>query len=244
LILFASAVTVLGVGIMTNASDIVVSYDAAAGSSYRLERKLQLTDADWASASSDFMASMTGPAQFTDPGALSLGQAFYRVGVVLPLMVARNGNGTGGITSTPAGIDCGATCSANFDANSLVTLTAAADSGSSFTGWTGGGCSGTGTCQVTMTAAQSVTATFQLSQYTLTVNKSGTGSGTVTSSPAGINCGSTCSANYNYGTFVTLTPAAAVGSSFTGWSGGGCSGTGTCSVTMTAAQSVTAAFSQ
>ena len=61
--------------------------------------------------------------------------------------------------------------------------------------------------------------------FPLTVSKGGTGSGTVTSSPAGINCGSTCSATYNSGTSVTLTAAAASGSTFGGWSGA-CSGTG------------------
>jgi hypothetical protein len=75
----------------------------------------------------------------------------------------------------------------------------------------------------------------------LTVTKAGTGSGTVMSSPSGINCGSTCGASYSSGTSVTLTAAAASGSTFAGWSGA-CSGTGTCTVSMTAARSVTAAF--
>ena len=77
--------------------------------------------------------------------------------------------------------------------------------------------------------------------FPLTVTKSGTGSGTVTSSVGGINCGSTCSANIASGTAVTLTAAPAAGSTFTGWSGA-CTGSGTCLVTMTAAQSVTATF--
>jgi hypothetical protein len=96
-----------------------------------------------------------------------------------------------------------------------------------------------------MSAATTVTATFTapVQQFTLTVSKAGTGSGTVTSNPAGINCGSTCTANYNSGTVVTLTASAAGGSRFSGWSGGGCSGTGgTCSVTMNAATTVTATF--
>src|SRR5439155_65795 len=58
----------------------------------------------------------------------------------------------------------------------------------------------------------------------LTVSKTGTGSGTVTSSPAGISCGTTCSASFTSGTMVTLTAAPAAGSTFTGWSGGGCAG--------------------
>lgn len=77
---------------------------------------------------------------------------------------------------------------------------------------------------------------------TLTVNKTGTGSGVVTSNPAGINCGSDCSEAYTSGTQVTLTATAAGGSTFTGWSGGGCSGAGTCIVNVTANLTVTANF--
>jgi hypothetical protein len=97
-----------------------------------------------------------------------------------------------------------------------------------------------------MTQARSVTATFNVippQQFTLMVSKAGTGSGTVTSNPAGINCGATCSALFDFGTSVTLTASAASGSTFAGWSGEGCSGTGTCTVSMTQARSVTATFS-
>jgi hypothetical protein len=78
--------------------------------------------------------------------------------------------------------------------------------------------------------------------FALTVAKSGTGSGTVTSADGNINCGTACSFNYPSGTQVTLTATPATGSTFAGWSGGGCTGTGTCQVTMSAAQSVTATF--
>jgi hypothetical protein len=77
---------------------------------------------------------------------------------------------------------------------------------------------------------------------TLTVTRAGTGSGTVTSVPAGIDCGSACSASFNPGVNVTLSATAYSGSTFAGWSGEGCSGTGTCSVSMTQARSVTATF--
>jgi hypothetical protein len=93
-----------------------------------------------------------------------------------------------------------------------------------------------------MTAATTVYATF-IPVYSLTVTKSGTGSGTVTGSDGLINCGSTCSVNYGSGTSVTLTALANSGSTFSGWSGGDCSGTGTCTVDMTAATTVTATFS-
>lgn len=76
---------------------------------------------------------------------------------------------------------------------------------------------------------------------TLTVATSGTGSGTVTSSPAGINCGATCSASLESNSSATLTATPATGSTFTGWSGA-CSGTGSCLVTMNTNQTVTATF--
>jgi hypothetical protein len=76
---------------------------------------------------------------------------------------------------------------------------------------------------------------------TLTVTKTGDGSGTVTSSPAGISCGATCSHNYALGTMVTLTASAASGSAFSGWSGA-CSGSGACVVTVNADTAVTATF--
>src|SRR5438128_24597 len=90
------------------------------------------------------------------------------------------------------------------------------------------GGSGTATGTVTLSAATTVAATFAVQTFTLTVSKMGAGIGTVTSSPAGISCGATCAAAYSSGTAVTLTAAPAAGSTFSGWSGGGCSGTGTC----------------
>lgn len=79
-------------------------------------------------------------------------------------------------------------------------------------------------------------------QYTLSVSKGGAGSGTVTSSPGGINCGTVCSSSYSPGSVTTLTAAPASGATFTGWSGGGCTGTGTCSLSMNANMAVTASF--
>ena len=78
-------------------------------------------------------------------------------------------------------------------------------------------------------------------QYTLTVSRTGTG--TVTSSPSGINCGSTCSASFTSGTSVILSSQPSAGSSFAGWSGGACYGASpTCSVTMDAPKTITAVF--
>jgi hypothetical protein len=159
--------------------------------------------------------------------------------VTRTLTVTKGGGGTGTVTSNPTGIDCGSTCSHNFDDGTSVTLTAAASAGSSFTGWSGD-CTGSSTCSLTMSAAHSATATFETDK-TLTVATAGSGTGSVTSSPGGIDCGSTCSHAFAHGTSVTLTATAGSGSSFTGWSGD-CSGTGTCSVTMSAARSATATF--
>jgi len=156
------------------------------------------------------------------------------------LSVSKAGTGNGTVTSTPAGIDCGSDCSEVFDFNTEVTLSPAAATGSTFTGWSGA-CTGTGDCVVTMDAAKSVTATFTLNIYTLTVSKTGDGSGTVTSTPAGIDCGSDCSEDYDYNTQVTLTADADTGSIFTGWSGS-CTGISDCIVTMDAAKSVIAEF--
>jgi len=157
------------------------------------------------------------------------------------LTVSRNGTGAGTVTSSPAGIDCGGDCSESFGSGTQVTLIATAAGGSAFAGWSGA-CTGNGSCLVTMSAARSVTATFDLlPSYLLTVSKNGAGSGTVSSSPAGIDCGGDCSESYTSGTPVVLTAVAAALSAFTGWTGA-CTGTGSCQVTMDAARNVGAGF--
>jgi len=77
------------------------------------------------------------------------------------LSVAKAGSGTGSVTSTPAGIACGADCDETFASGASVTLSAAPDAGASFAGW-GGACSGSGSCTLSMDTAKSVTATFAL----------------------------------------------------------------------------------
>ncbi len=147
-------------------------------------------------------------------------------------------NGSGTVTSNPAGINCGAACSASFLEGSTVTLTATPAAGWKFDGWSGA-CVGAN-CGVTMSANKSATATFSRRDYTLTVNKSG--QGTVTSAPAGIDCGGDCTELYNPGTSVTLAATPATGYKFDGWSGA-CAGTGSCTVAMDADKTATAAFS-
>lgn len=76
---------------------------------------------------------------------------------------------------------------------------------------------------------------------TMTVTRSGTGTGSVVSNPAGINCGTVCTFAFAGKTVVTMTATPLTGSNFTGWSGA-CSGTGPCTVTMDGTKNVTATF--
>jgi len=137
------------------------------------------------------------------------------------LTVSRTGSGTGTVVSAPTGISCGSVCSRTFGAGALVTVTATPAGDSVFTGWSGGGCSGTGPCTVTVAGATTVSAAFGLPTFTLSVTRSGTGSGTVTSEPSGIGCPVTCAAAYAPGAPVRLTARADFGSVFGGWNGGG-----------------------
>jgi len=156
------------------------------------------------------------------------------------LTLSLTGSGKGIVTSVPGGINCGPTCLASFGSGTTVQLIAAADPGSTFTGWTGA-CSGTGACQVDMNSVESVAAGFGLGGATLTVAETGTGIGIVTSSPNGINCGTTCTVDFSFGTVVQLSAVANTGSAFAGWTGP-CSGTGSCQLTMNSNQSVSAIF--
>jgi hypothetical protein len=120
------------------------------------------------------------------------------------LSVSKAGTGTGTVTSYPSGINCGTNCSADYPDSTLVTLTAAPAANSTFAGWSGGVCSDTGACIVAMNSVKSVTATFYISGDPLRVYKAGTDTGTVTSYPAGINCGTTCIGYFTGGSLVTL----------------------------------------
>jgi alpha-tubulin suppressor-like RCC1 family protein len=179
-------------------------------------------------------------------GAGASGSTTLTVKEMLTLSVMEQGDGLGTVTSIPGGINCGSTCWSSYLSDSQVTLTAAPAANSTLVGWSG--CSAVSglTCTVTMSAAKTVTATFNLKRFVLGVSKTGIGTGTVTSSPAGITCGSDCSEPYVIGTTVTLTASPALGSVFlNGWSGcdavSGLTGE-TCRVTMGAARTVTANF--
>jgi hypothetical protein len=154
------------------------------------------------------------------------------------LAIGMGGAGAGTVTG-PAGINCGTPCSSTLQQGTSLSLSANPQAGSTFVSW-GGDCSGTTTtCTLTMDTDHNVTATFGRSPKTLTV-VTGSG-GTVTSNPTGINCGSSCSQQFAYGTVVTLTASAPAGWSFAGWSGD-CSGTGPCTTTMDTDHTVVAHF--
>ncbi|MCF6355679.1 MAG: choice-of-anchor D domain-containing protein [Candidatus Polarisedimenticolaceae bacterium] len=233
------------------------------------------------------------------------------------LTVEKSGQGSGLVQSQAQDIDCGAACSSSYSHGTEVTLTAVAESDSFFAGWSGGGCSGTASCVVTLDQAVTVTAqfdaalpvtytitatagsngritppgetvvnegatqdysivadagyhiadvtvngesvgaeasyqfvdldrnheisaTFAVNMHRLTVKKTGLGSGSVQAQ--GIDCGADCSSSYSHGAEVTLTAVAESDSFFASWSGGGCSGTASCVVTLDQAVTVTAQF--
>jgi len=169
--------------------------------------------------------------------ALIAGCASKPKQVMLTMAVAGNGS----VTSTPAGIACPTTCSAAFPSGTLVTLLAAAGSGSSFAGWSGD-CAGTGACVLLADRMNSVSATFAVvASYPVAVSKAGNGSGSVVSTPAGINCGGACNGTFAAGTLVLLSAAPGAHSTFAGWSGD-CTGMGPCLLGVAAAKSATATF--
>jgi hypothetical protein len=183
----------------------------------------------------------SGPCPLTVSSDVSLTAAFsqkpppppqgtHRLSVVL--------QGSGRVVSSPAGIDCGATCSSQFDTGTSVSLVATPAAGWRFSGWSGD-CTGSGQCAIALAADVAVTAIFERIRFSLAVRRNG--SGTVRSSPAGIDCGQTCTAPFDSGTAVSLMAEPDVGSRFVGWSDG-CTGSGECKLTLDTDAVVTATF--
>lgn len=175
------------------------------------------------------------------------------------LIVQRSGTGTGTVENVLPGavgvppINCTTQCTSTFAIGAQVSLLATPGANSTFGGWTG--CeSATGTlCKVTVTAgpATIVTANFQMGNTALTVQRMGSGSGTVGSTPAGIACGSPapqtppltqCVNSFAKGTKVVLTGVPGASTTFGGWSG--CDSTSylNCTVTLTTPRGVSVTF--
>ncbi len=126
--------------------------------------------------------------------------------------------GSGAVVSTPAGIDCPRICSATFAAATSVSLTATPAAGFTFSGFSGA-CSGP-LCPLVLSGDSNVQAAFTaVPTHRLTVALSGTGKGSVTSDPAGIDCPDTCTATFQEGTAVTLTATPDPMSRLTLWAG-------------------------
>lgn len=158
------------------------------------------------------------------------------------LTVVLGSTGSGTVVSSPAGIDCGTDCDQAFASGTLVNLTATPDGSSTFGGWSGG-CSGTAaTCSVNLDSDVTVTANFDKVRKSLQITKLGSGTGTVTSTPAGIDCGVACGTMFAIDQSISLTATPDSNSRFIGWSVPTCTGTGDCTFTFTDDLTVTATF--
>ncbi len=164
--------------------------------------------------------------------------------------------GKGKVTTANKSIDCGIVCTATYAAGSLVAMTAAPGSGSSFTSWTGA-CSGAAaTCTVSVNGQDDVGAVFTplpsggggggggTATPTLQLKVSTSNPGVVTSNVGGINCGTVCSANVAVGTVVMLTATPPAGKTFAGWSGACTSSAPICIVSVNANLSAKASFNK
>jgi len=159
----------------------------------------------------------------TPPGLGHVLQRRHRATRLAPLTVevsAAAGKGT--VTSNPAGIVCGTACTQSYSVGVAVVLLAQPDPGSVFAGWSGDCTGAASSTSVTMTTPTSGTgktcvATFNAAPpVTLTAIKAGVGSGTVTSNPAGIVCGTACTQSYSMGIAVMLLAQPDPGSVFCG----------------------------
>ena len=148
--------------------------------------------------------------------------------------------GGGTVTSMPAGISCPGVCSAAFDRDASVTLTAN-PAPSSQVAWSGA-CSGSEACTVKMDAAKTVSATF--ARITHVVSVIVAGKGRVTSSPAGIACSRACKTSFPEGTAMTLKAKPLAGYVFVGWTGACRGKTPACSKSVSSDLGVAATFAR
>ncbi len=142
------------------------------------------------------------------------------------LSAGTTGNGSGTIELNPPG--------GRYDSVTVVTMTATANTGSSFAGWSGDLSGSVNPITVTMDSNKSVTATFNLNTYTLSTGTTGNGNGSIGLNPPG--------GTYTYGTVVTVTATANTGSSFAGWSGDLSGSVNPITVTIDGNKSITATF--
>ncbi len=148
--------------------------------------------------------------------------------------IERTGTGSGEFEASFGTVDCsGTACTVALPVGATTTIKPAPATGSMFEGWAAGACDAFPTgCQLTVDDDVSLSAAFKLGRATVTVEKTGAGVARITSSPPGIDCGVTCTGEFDYGTMVTLTAELTAGSTFQAWSGP-CTGTGDCTVMAT-----------
>jgi hypothetical protein len=156
-----------------------------------------------------------------------------------------NKTGDGGGTVTGTGVNCGTDCAESYPNGSLVTLTAAPALLSCFDGWNGCDSLIGLDCTIMMNQARTVAASFTSSHCwtrTLTVNKIGSGSGTISSVPSGIDCGADCEESYGPDSAVVLSPDPGYGSCFNGWTGCDALSGHDCTVVMSGNKTVSGSF--
>ncbi len=196
-------------------------------------------------------AGSTPTCSATVSAALAVQAAFVAPRTVT---VTAAGSGSGTVTSLPAAINCAVaagvatgTCSAPFADGTSVTLTTAPAAQQFFGAWSGGCTASATSCTFAALGSNVSAQVTLLAPRTLTVLGGGVGAGSVTSTPAGVNCSigagtatGSCAVAFADATSVALTAAPATGSTFAAW-GGACSGLA-CVLAMTSARSVTATF--
>lgn len=156
------------------------------------------------------------------------------------LTVALREPAGGVVRSDLEGIECGSRCSHSYPDGAAVSLTATPAPHFEFAGWSGGGCSGPGSCGLKIYSDTAVTASFVPITRRLSIEKAGSGHGTVVSRPAGIECGSSCDARFPEAGVVTL--EALPSSSIVSWKGCRRSAARSCVVEMDSDRQVKATF--
>ncbi len=216
----------------------------------------QATLALWRSATGRDASSISGDPQFTSAADLHINikaptsSPVANIGQPIAGVTTDFDNESGNRTTTPdIGADEFATYNlnltivgsgsvtrspnqTNFEAGTVVTLTAVPATGWHFSGWSGALSGATNPINITMDAHKNVTATFAINTYTLNVTT--VGSGAVVKAPN--------QATYNHGTSVTLTATPTTGWHFVGWSGDASGTTNPLTVSMTANKNITATF--
>lgn len=159
------------------------------------------------------------------------------------ISVIVTGSGSGLVSSDPSGITCNPDCNLAFPIDSEVTLTASADAGSQFIGFSGGSCGGISACTFTVSNNVTIQAEFQPeTTHELSIIKTGDGGGFIASTVSGISCGGNCSSNFAENSEIILVASAGSNSGFIGWSGNCVANGLECIVTLTSDTVIEAQF--